>query len=87
MEWISVKERIPEPGKDGLEEGIEDVLIAYKRICEKCYNPDKELYISVGYHFEGWLLAQPLSNDVFTEEHNEQILVTHWMPLPALPKI
>jgi hypothetical protein len=80
--WISVEDRLPEAGKDGLEEGIEDVLIAYQRICPHCENEDGA-YISIGYCMnKTWLLAQPLEIDVFDESHNKQINVTHWMLLP-----
>lgn len=86
-EWVSVKDRLPEADRDGLEEGIEDVLIAYRRCCERCLNDSEQLYITVGYCMGGeWMLGQPLSDDIFETEHSKQILVTHWMPLPEAPQ-
>lgn len=84
-EWISVEERLPKEGKDGLNEGIEDVLIAYKRVCDKCCHAHG-LYITVAYYIvDEWKLGQPLDDDVFDGSHDKQIKVTHWMPLPKLP--
>lgn len=86
MKWISVKKRVPQDGQDGLEEALDDVLISYKRVCERCDQASDNLYITVAYYYNGWNLAQPLSDDVFTDQHSNQILVTHWMPLPEPPK-
>ncbi len=85
-EWISVDDGLPSEDCYGLDEGIEDVLICYNRICTHCSREDG-LYISIGYYFnDSWKLAQPLSDDVFTNEHNIQINVLYWMLLPCLPK-
>ena len=87
LEWISVKDRLPEGGEDGLETGIEDVLIAYQRLCDKCQHETEDLYIYIGYYIDDeWKLAEPLLDDIFSQEHNEQIIITHWMPLLESPK-
>lgn len=86
-DWIGVKERLPEKGRDGLGNSIDDVLIAYNMVCRHCLSPHNK-NISIGYYMDGkWCLAEPLPNQyVFHCEHNERILVTHWMPLPPLPE-
>jgi len=84
--WISVDDRLPEGGCDSLLEGIEDVLIAYKRVCPCCANA-VGTHIYVGYYIYGdWLLAEPLNDDIFDKKHHCQIEVTHWMLLPELPE-
>lgn len=81
-EWIGCDERVPEGGLDGLDEGIEDVLILYNRVCNSCLHKHG-IHIFIGYYIDGgWKLAQPLDDDIFGDEDDKQINVIAWQPLP-----
>lgn len=72
MNWISVKDRLPQMSQDKLVKGYKQIqVLAY---CDKgmvCawFQIDTEKF----YDVSGWL---------GTEIYN----VTHWMPLPEPPK-
>lgn len=71
MEWISVKDRLPEDG--------EDVLFVVR--------PNGGLFIRVGIYSDGvWSLLCGMWNDYRQFTSNTAWPVTHWMPLPELPK-
>ncbi len=84
IKWVSVEDKIP-LDLDVTGE-INDYLIAYKKVCDRCCSP-KGQYISVGYYVKGrWRLVEPLLDDIFEPKHHDQIKVTHFMSLPELPK-
>lgn len=85
-EWVRCSEQLPEGGLHGLDDGIEDVLILYNRVCNSCFHKEG-VYIFIGYYIDGeWRLAQPLDEDVFGKEHDQKINVIAWQPLPPPPK-
>ncbi len=74
MEWISVKDRLPENFKDVLIYDTYDgyIVAAYQVICE-----NGRWYMSIALN-EGWLINNCCEPDLKN--------VTHWMPLPQEPK-
>ena len=86
QEWISVDDRLPEPEQDVILCTSE--IETYGRHSEK-----KKIYrnIFMGY-FDGdeWLTSYCYGCEYIfrmNEKYpNETIEVTHWMPLPHLPK-
>ena len=86
QEWISVDDRLPEPEQDVILCTSE--IETYGRHSEK-----KKIYrnIFMGY-FDGdeWLTSYCYGCEYIfrmNEKYpNETIEVTHWMPLPELPK-
>ena len=89
--WISVKDRLPELYTEGFDEGegiSNCVLILYT--CKDDYT--KCRYRRVGYLFRCkeeniWNLSECLTWDVLPEGHENNLEVTHWMPLPDAPEI
>lgn len=75
-EWISVKERLP-------NENIKVLVLFRKRITAAALTRVEEPFYEAGY-FRVWN-AHPLSSTDPYEQYpwNE---ITHWMPLPELPK-
>lgn len=86
QEWISVKDRLPEPEQDVILCTVE--IETYGRHSEK-----KKIYrnIYMGY-FDGdeWLTSYCHGCEYIFRMNerypNETIEVTHWMPLPESPK-
>lgn len=79
MEWISVKDKLPEPVLDSVgnelgtivivcDNGLVDVAIYYKNTLW-----DKQNY---------WIVAATSCSDYGSDE---LLNVTHWMPLPEAP--
>jgi len=91
-EWISVKDKVPDYEENSADE-FDDVLILFKRICNKCGHDGNEKYHAVGYyhrsskHFgeAAWSISEKLDNDYLPDDHKHMIEVTHWMPLPEPP--
>ncbi len=78
--WVDVKEWCP---GDAIS-----VLIAYILL-----DINKNMYCGIGYYCKNekdetqgtWFLAEPLSNNSFSYDHDEQIEVLYWTLLPDLP--
>jgi len=100
-EWISVEDRMPEPKKPVLVVTFERSLELESKVItsvfrafwtpkyfispqEKCDEEDIEYDPIAGqlYHPENWF------NCIIDEEPHWRVIatVTHWMPLPELPK-
>ena len=83
-EWISVKDRLPD------EE--QDVLILIREI--EFFGKHKEKreayhWIHTGWFVDGeWATTYCFGHKYITEEINDrsELAVTHWMPLPELPR-
>ena len=83
-EWISVKDRMPDEEQDVLLL-IREIEI-YGRHLEK-----RQVYHSVyiGWCIDGeWATTYCYGHKYISEEVNNkcELAVTHWMPLPELPK-
>jgi hypothetical protein len=75
MEWISVEDRLPEP--------LVDVL-AYCVQLEDAMNYKKdEKYCAIERFIDKWTDGHAAS---FRTDRFYAAKVTHWMPLPFLPK-
>jgi hypothetical protein len=74
MEWISVKDRLPEFNKNVLV--VRDAGFGIKNPKHKAY-PDR-FWVEVSYVNKG--------NTFFTCELIDTGITTHWMPLPQPPK-
>ncbi len=72
MEWISVKDRLPQARK-GETSGF-TVLILSDGKAEDTYPRHYTGYYAGGWYFWGWA------------HHEDEPKVTHWMPLPEDPK-
>lgn len=79
MEWISVKDRLPEPEQL--------VLAVLDKPCERLNYPYKEdvlLLFRIGHNYiTGYEInwERPFGSE--TVNYNNK--VTHWMPIPQLP--
>ena len=94
-QWINVEERCPcqedfPNDNDGLNGEYHDVLIVYRRICNKCVEPSRNVYYGIGFYTvadeEGeaeWMLTEPFDVDVLGQY---EIQVTHWQLLQPLPE-
>ncbi len=79
MQWISVKDQLPEL--------CEDVLVTITGDCDPCIivshydykddEPDEDGHLRVDWYYEG--------QKMYSTSWYQQ--VTHWMPLPPLPNI
>ena len=86
MEWISVKDRLPEGGGDfyGDDNSLEESAYVLTYGCYRnCYGYGIGTYIRDHHniHDSGWngcLVAEEVELDYCD--------VTHWMPLPEPPK-
>ena len=86
MEWISVKDRLPDDEQDVLL--FTETVETYGRHKER-----KKIYHNIFYGYcdsGNWLTSYchgceyiEKMNEKFPDEH---ITVTHWMPLPDPPK-
>lgn len=79
MEWISVKDQIPEPEVDVLT-----CCVSHGKTIGGFVNryPEGEKYMAVDQRVRWADLPNPsFRSDRFLGK------VTHWMPLPALPKV
>lgn len=86
MEWIDVKERLPEATVDGAGAKSSDtMLIAADMYDELGYDYS---YISFGYWFEeeGKVVWYDTNEGYKSNDDGRHIEVTHWMPLPPLPE-
>lgn len=83
-EWISVKDRLPD------EE--QDVLLLIREIEFYGIHLEKRLvhhWINTGRYIDGeWATTYCFGHKYISEEVNNkcELAVTHWMPLPELPK-
>jgi hypothetical protein len=88
--WISVNERLPDMELDNLNDPVDDVLIVFQRTttkCNHCGHLDGDYFYGIGYVIhEEWKLTELLENNCLPLDYEDQIKVTHWMPLPELPK-
>ena len=74
--WIPVTERLPEYGDTCL------VVVKYKYDYEKEYDIDVDV---AGYNpYDGYIDSWDTYND--WDEGQQDIHVTHWMPLPTAPE-
>ena len=73
-EWISVKDRLPEPGdiREYLVTDGEDCAVGHWR-------PDADAWDSFNF---GWIEREDEKTDMSCGINK----VTHWRPLPRLPK-
>lgn len=85
-QWISVKDGLPENEED-------DVLIycreiehygKHKEKCREYHNIYKGAYDGDRW-YTNWCYGCKYIEDVNVEYPDEEIIVTHWMPLPAPP--
>lgn len=72
MEWISVKDRLP---KD------EEILCVCVKDCER-----KELFISTAVFWNTMRECWSYMTVEGTKDISDTHCVTHWIPLPDLPK-
>lgn len=76
MKWISVKDRLPEYGRQVLVWGQHRLHVqmggAYASICERA-------------NFKGTLLEGKESKYLCEHGFRQMAYVTHWMPLPSSP--
>lgn len=77
MEWISVEERLPDP--------TIPVLVTGKTYLDRFHNKLDDSYLtpSVCRYFSDGRWLDDLHDDV---EVRDWIKITHWAPLPKLPK-
>ena len=88
MEWISVKDRLPDD--------LQEVIVTFKNHCPEYYYlhiKDKPLTGVCVYHRGKWYWYSQFTTDVLAEygrhdidKVDENIEITHWMPLPDPPK-
>lgn len=77
--WIPVEERLPEEG------GLYLVVVKYKYDHEEDFNYDVDAAIFCPWHPDAYIDNQwNTFND--WDEGQQYLHVTHWMPLPELPK-
>lgn len=88
MKWFNAEDIFPDPDiHDNVNHSIDDVLIIYKEICGHCGMHESRKDYGIGYYDgDSWTLSQPLSEDIIPENVSDMIKVTHWMPLPKMPK-
>ena len=88
MDWISVKDRLP-------EENTPVNIVWTNRNPESYYSNIKDKpFVSTGIYFRGkWFWYSVFCEDCLAEygkcvsdEMDENIEVLYWMPLPELPK-
>jgi len=75
MEWISVKDRLPEK---------EDYYLA----CDVDDEWDNEIFMAEFMVEKTGYMSGPMGFYIYNEDLHTEIIVdvTHWMPLPELPK-
>lgn len=88
MEWISVKDRLPE--------NFQEVIVTFKNHSPEVYYldiKDKPLTGVCVYYKGEWYWYSSITYDVLAEygkydgeEVNKDIEITHWQPLPEPPK-
>lgn len=72
MQWISVKDKLPKDYQAVLAYGIVQHYSApFNRCIVECW-----------YEHDCFVINQEIRN----EDDNEVLDVTHWMPIPELPK-
>lgn len=87
--WIKAEDRLPPLDPSGMDEGdgISDPLI----ICYTCKDDPYHIYRRIGHctKIEGkikWGVSELFTWDILPQNNEELITVTHWMPLPNVPK-
>ena len=80
-EWIPVTERLPEVGDTYL------VVVKYKYDWEKGYKIDTDVATFYPYDNPDAYIDNRWDTYVDWDEGQQYIHITHWMPLPAPPKI
>lgn len=89
--WVKCSDRMPEIDNDGFDEGdgISDTVLMYYT-CKDDDSDSRMTYIRVGHYLisegeETWTIAECLTWDCLPRDHEKNITVTHWMPLPEAP--
>ena len=80
MDWIDVKDRLPENVKR--EFGTDNAVIVYEHDISDPNDIVDYTYIA---RYEGQKNGKPIWND-FVTECKGNLNITHWMPIPEPPK-
>lgn len=84
MEWINVKDRLPDEEQDVLIL-IREIEFYGKHLDRRCIHR----WVHTGWRVDGeWATTYCFGHKYVDDEIKErcEIKVTHWMPLPELPK-
>lgn len=79
MEWISVKDRLPDDSMIGSE------LLFFRPLAKKSGDNQVAIKVYVGKHTGCWNQTVPERHDPFNPTGG-YCHVTHWMPLPSPPE-
>src|SRR5690606_29378137 len=90
MRWISVDERLPEPGQPSIvfspprpEDWPDSVRIEFDWLDPECDDP---VWFNHSEHYEHYCRVAKGGADCPIAGPSEKAPYTHWMPLPAPPK-